>query len=196
MEQNPPETRAPKAIIEAAKQQTESAYIRFMDEIEASVPINGNFFRKIGRESMPNNDPRSSVTIHTDTRALILNEGRPGKDNRSKEYVVVTRKGLSIMSITPEEFEKNVLSGGNFREDINNMVGNGVIGGISWKNNTTSYLNGVGDVDQGFVEESLRKSIKEARETSVTLEGERQKQAKAKKLSDLLNPPAGTGSTA
>lgn len=185
---------SPKKIIEQATQETESAYIKLMDEMEASVPQNGNFFIKVGGKSMPPiGSTPTVITANVDTRALILNEGREKIDNagvkHSKEYVVATRKGLKILTITPEQLEERAVSGGNFQEDPTN--GKEI---IDWKNGNASYLRDARDEDSSFIQESLQKSIEEARKTSKTLGGEKRKQTAAQRFSDILRSLTSQGS--
>ncbi|MEK7517933.1 MAG: hypothetical protein AAB583_05255 [Patescibacteria group bacterium] len=131
-----PDERITREGVQKAEQQAEASYIKIMDDWEASVPENGQFFIKVGSKVMPN-DPASYV----DTRALILREGKPtvslaerqataiveGDNTDSeetlgvpdfllkkipvtpeypKQYIAMTRKGPKTITLSGKDFEK------------------------------------------------------------------------------------------
>lgn len=188
----PHEQITPETIQEVEKQ-IEASYIKLMDDWEASVPDNGEFFIKVGRKLLPN-DPASYV----DTRALILREGKPTQSRLDRElnavitgdesatgeldvpkflrqrslatplsekrYMVMTRKGPKTMTMFDDDFEKLSRLQPNEKEKGGFSEATRTIG---WSESASHYTDLTND-DAGdkIFNEALTKSIEVSRESS------------------------------
>ena len=188
-----PHERITRKNVEEAEKQAEASYIKLMDDWEASVPDNGQFFIEVGTKA---NQDGSTI----DTRALILKEGRPTQSRLDRELnaaitgdASVNPKVLDIPdflrrqkpSVTPpSEPEKQYIAmtrngpkvitffGGDF-EKLSRLETNGK-GGFSetsrtirWGESASHYTDLPND-DAGdkFFNEALTKSIEISRESS------------------------------
>lgn len=197
-----PHERITRESVEEAEEQIEVSYIKIMDDWEASVPDNGQFFIKVGRKVMAK-DPASYV----DTRALILKEGRPtqslldrelnaaiaGDDETSQEAMEALgvpddlRQKLSVTPQSPKQYIAMTRKGpkimtltGNDFEKLSRL-GIDEKGGFSDSGRTISYgesashYTDLTDDDAGdkFHNEALTKSIQISRELSENAKNKR-----------------------
>lgn len=203
------ETPVTSEQVKEAQKQTEDSYVALMDEMEASVTQNGDFFIKVGKVS-------ENPMPYTDTRALILKEGRPKKvaDGASnavyrgpsagfpqflnglekppqlEEYMTITREGLKIIAV-PAEDSQNLLTSKSWKNDgfYNETRGKEIV----WEGKAFTPSEIIGEEDEKFFAEAIAKSIDVSRATSenaknkVDLDAAIQEQTRAQRVSDLFN---------
>lgn len=102
-------SEAPRRItaenVEQVRKEKEAIYSRLMDEMEASVLKQGQYFIKLGDKGVV--DPDSKETF--DTRALLLIRPAVGEGG-SKLFIVVTREGAKGLKfkLMPEEKQRGL----------------------------------------------------------------------------------------
>ncbi len=228
-EEQPPvrqEPITPEAVREAQKQ-TEATNIALMDKMEASVPENGGFFIKLGTKAdqdgntmdtralilivgMPTEPKKPKLTtesrldaelnaIGVGTTALELPEFMIRKG--PKQQIVLTRKGLKVMTLSDNDFERllqlEANAKGGFSDGSNT---------IAWGESASHYTDLTNDEDgDNLFNEALTKSIEVSRRSSEdaknkkALDETKQEQARAQRLAELsdklIKPPVGEGPT-
>lgn len=207
------EEKTPADPVAELRRQTEAVNIELMDNMEASVLQNGEFFRKLGDK------PTLTKKYVLDTRALIFNsrvqeKGRPPVVEDREAHAVITRKGQRKLVVNRDEWKKIISMGSDeekrskFAASGDKIAGReGIVGNdqLIIELGTEIKICNLKEIDNDSVNSAISASIGVARETSRTaqdkknLEAEQRKLVEARELSKLFNtltqPPAGETSS-
>lgn len=211
MEQEVPGTgpREPITLqkVQEAQRAAEASNLAFMDSMRASVPEKGQFFTEIGSVSTDDQG------VTTDTRALILREGRPHMKLARDGANIDIPSFLTRQTESPKEKRAVItIKGSRIIEvdaaDLRNLL-YPIPRHMPRKNDGFSYVNEtirVGeksyrcskittDEDEKFLDESLAESIRISREASINaknkaaLDAANEEQKRTNRLSESLNRP-------
>ena len=97
----PPDPSVGRAIVTAeianqAYQEREKAYIRLMDQMEADVDKQGQYFVKFG-------DKKQAPYGNRDTRALVLIQSAVDPKDGNNLFIAITREGPKGLRLVPQD---------------------------------------------------------------------------------------------